>query len=123
MVRIFVAGAAAVAAAELAERRRAEELARVYEWTDLDRVPRTLSDTKLDFPDHLLRRRSRGKIVLSVHLSREGEVVDARIESSTLSRFNDFVLGEVEKWKFTPPTRQGRPVQARTQVPLNIRIQ
>ncbi len=117
------AAAAAVVAAELAERRRAEELARVYEWTDLDGAPRMLSDTELDFPDHLLRRRTRGKIVLSVHLSHEGEVVDAQIESSTLSRFNDFVVGEVEKWKFTPPTRQGRPVKARTQVPLHIRIQ
>jgi TonB family protein len=114
---------AAVAAAERAERQRAEERARVYEWTDLDRIPRTLSDTQFDFPEHLLRRRARGKIVLSVHLSRQGDVLNAQIESSTMSRFNDFVLGEVEKWKFTPPTRQGRPVEAMTRVPLKIRIE
>ena len=95
----------------------------MYDWTDLDRAPRVLSDTELDFPAHLLKRRARGKIVLSVNLTREGDVADVQIDSSTLSRFNDFVLGEVEKWKFTPPTRRGRPVKARTHVPLNIRIQ
>jgi TonB family protein len=117
------ATAAATAAAIAAAKAREEERLRIYETADLDRPPRVLSDTQLDFPERLLKRRTRGKIVLSVNLSREGDVVDAQVDSSTLSRFDDFVLGEVEKWKFTPPTRSGRPVKARTQVPLNIRIQ
>jgi membrane peptidoglycan carboxypeptidase len=117
------ARAAAAAAAIAAEKRREEELARVYEIADLDRAPRVLSDTQFDFPERLLARRARGKIILSVDLSREGDVVDAWIDSSNLSRFNDFILGEVEQWKFTPPTRHGNPVNARTHVPLNIRIQ
>ena len=117
------AAAVAVRAARKIARRREEERTRVYDWTDLDQAPRVLSDTELDFPAHLLKRRARGKIVLSVNLTREGDVADVQIDSSTLSRFNDFVLGEVEKWKFTPPTRRGRPVKARTHVPLNIRIQ
>ena len=49
-----------------------------------------------------------------MHLSREGEVVDVQIDSSTLLRFNDFDLGEVGTWKFTPPTRNGHFMKART---------
>jgi TonB family protein len=115
--------AAAMAAATAAAERREEERIRVYEAADLDGAPSVLSDTQFDFPQHLLRRRARGKIVLSVNLSREGDVVDAQIASSNLSRFNDFVLGEVEQWKFTPPKRRGRRVKARTRIPLNIRVQ
>lgn len=117
------AAAAAIEGRLEVERRRREELTRVYDVTDLDRVPQVVGDTTLDFPDHLLRRRTRGRIVLSVDLSREGEVVDVQIDSSTLLRFNDFVVDEVGTWKFTPPVRNGRVVKARTQVPLNIRIQ
>jgi TonB family protein len=116
------AAAVAVRAARQVAKRREEERTRVYDWTDLDRAPSVLSDTELDFPEHLRKRRARGKIVLSVDLTREGEVAEAQIDSSTLSRFNDFVLGEVGKWRFTPPRRLGRPVKARTRVPLNIRI-
>jgi TonB family protein len=114
---------AAAHAAIAAEKLRIEELSRVYDVAELDGAPRVLSDTDLHFPDHLLKRRARGRIVLSVDLDRDGEVVNARIDSSTLSRFNDFVLGEVGTWKFTAPTRNGRSVKATTQVPLNIRIQ
>jgi TonB family protein len=116
------AAAVALRAARKIAKRREEERTRVYDWTDLDQAPRVLSDTQFDFPEYLLKRRTRGKIVLSVDLTREGDVAGAQIDSSTLSRFNDYVLGEVQKWKFTPPTRAGRPVKARTQVPLNIRV-
>lgn len=95
---------------------------RYYELAELDAPPRPVGDTAMEFPPSLERRRIRGRIVVLVELGREGEVEDAHIDSSSLASFDDFVLGEVRKWRFTPPTREGRPVKARARVPLEIRI-
>ena len=51
-----------------------------------------------------------------------GEVLDVQIASSDLPDFSDFVSREVRSWKFTPPTRAGRPVRATARLPIPIHI-
>jgi len=60
--------------------------------------------------------------VLLLELDPEGKVLDARIDSSDLPRFDQFVLHAVRDWRFTPPTRDGRPVRARARLPIPIQI-
>jgi outer membrane biosynthesis protein TonB len=50
-------------------------------------------------------------------------VLDVKVDSSSLPAFDDFVRGEVAKWRFTPPTRQGLPVKAQARLPIPIQIQ
>ena len=58
-----------------------------------------------------------------VQLNDDGRVLNAEIDSSTLPQFNEFVRGEVKRWRFTPPTQQGRPVKAQALLPIPINIQ
>ena len=49
-------------------------------------------------------------------------MLDVEVSSSNLPRFDDFVLREVRGWKFTPPTKEGKPVNAVARLPIPIRI-
>jgi protein TonB len=92
------------------------------DFSDLDQIPRPIGVTGFNFPRRLRKNKVSGRIVLLLRLSEEGEVIDVQIDSSNLPDFNDFVLSEVEGWKFTPPTQQGRPVKAKARLPIPISI-
>jgi protein TonB len=88
----------------------------------LDSIPRPIGTSGLRFPAYLRRKPVSGTIVLLLKLSPEGEVIEVRIEQSDLPRFDQVVLAQVESWRFTPPTQDGRPVRARARLPMPIRI-
>jgi TonB family protein len=92
------------------------------DFADLDQRPRPIGVFGFNFPRRLLKEKVRGKIVLLLKLNPEGEVLDVQIDSSSLPDFNDFVVAEVGGWRFTPPTQQGRPVQAQARLPIPIII-
>jgi TonB family protein len=91
-------------------------------FADLDRVPRPLG-AGLNFPMRLLRNKVDGRVVLQLRLGPDGRVLEATVEWSNLPEFNEFVLGEVAGWTFTPPTQHGKPVYAKARFPIPIRIQ
>lgn len=92
------------------------------DFSQLDQTPRPKGVFGFNFPRRLRQEKANGRIVLLLKLSHEGEVIDAQIESSNLPRFNDFVLKEVKDWEFTPPTQNGKPVNAMARLPIPIRI-
>ena len=92
------------------------------DFSELDQMPRPVGVFGLNFPRRLLKEKVNGRIVLLIKLSHEGKVLDVEISSSNLPGFNDFVLNEVRGWKFTPPTRNGQPVNAVARLPIPIRI-
>jgi protein TonB len=92
------------------------------DFSALDQTPRPIGVTGFDFPRRLLTRKVSGRIVLLLELNAEGRVLDARVDSSDLPDFDDFVVGQVKRWRFTPPTQQGRAVQARARLPIPIHV-
>jgi len=92
------------------------------DFSDLDQLPRPIG-ASLDFPRRLRRNPVSGKIVLLIKLETDGSVSDVEVDSSNLPAFDDFVVNEVSRWKFTPPTQQGRPVRAKARLPFPIHIQ
>lgn len=92
------------------------------DFSQLDQTPRPVGVFGFNFPRRLLKEPARGRIVLLIKLSHTGEVLDVQVDSSNLPRFNDFVLGEVKGWKFTPPTKNGQPVNAVARLPIPIRV-
>lgn len=92
------------------------------DFSSLDQTPRPIGVTGFDFPSRLLKKKVSGRIVLLLKLNAQGEVLEADVDSSTLPEFDDFVRGEVKRWKFTPPTQDGRPVNAQARLPIPITI-
>lgn len=92
------------------------------DFSDLDQIPRPIGVAGLNFPSRLRKKKVTGRIVLLVKLADTGEVVDVSIDSSNLPAFDAHVLDEVKRWRFTPPTQQGRPVRAQARLPIPIHI-
>jgi TonB family protein len=92
------------------------------DFSDLDQMPRPVGVSGFNFPRRLRKDPVSGRIVLLLKLDEDGDVLDVEVDSSTLPRFNDFVLEEVRQWKFTPPTQGGRPVKAKARLPIPINI-
>lgn len=92
------------------------------DFSNLDQVPRPLGVAGFDFPRRLLKKKVNGRIVLLIKLDAQGHVLEVEVDSSNLPDFDSFVLGEVKRWKFTPPTQQGRPVKAKARLPIPIQI-
>jgi protein TonB len=92
------------------------------DFSNLDQVPRPIGAATFNFPRRLRKEPVDGKIVLLLRLSETGSVLGVELEASTLPRFNDVVMSQVRNWRFTPPTRQGRPVRAQARLPIPIRI-
>ncbi|MDJ0787651.1 MAG: energy transducer TonB [Myxococcota bacterium] len=92
------------------------------DFSSLDQVPRPVGATQLNIPNRLRKQPVNGRIVLLLQISKDGAVLDAQIESSSLPRFNDLVVSQVRGWRFTPPTQQGKPVRAQARFPIPIRI-
>jgi protein TonB len=92
------------------------------DFSDLDQVPRPIGVTGLNFPRRLRKDPVSGRIILLLKLDEEGDVLDLQIDSSNLPGFDSFVLSEVRRWKFTPPTQNGHPVKAKARLPIPITI-
>jgi TonB family protein len=99
-----------------------QNLKAFVDFADLDKRPRPIGVFGFNFPRRLLKKKASGKIVLLLELNHEGEVLNVEVDSSNLPDFDEFVVAQVASWKFTPPTQQGRPVQARARLPIPISI-
>ena len=92
------------------------------DFSDLDQIPRPIGVSGFNFPRRLLKKKVSGRIILLLKLDPRGAVLDVQLDSSNLPDFDKFVLAEVSRWKFTPPTQQGRPVKAQARLPIPINI-
>jgi TonB family protein len=88
----------------------------------LDSIPRPIDAPTLDFPRRLREKPASGRIVLLLELGADGGVRDVAVEGSDLPEFDEFVASAVRRWRFTPPTRGGVPVEARARLPIPIRV-
>ncbi|WP_309399575.1 energy transducer TonB [Cerasicoccus maritimus] len=94
----------------------------LVDFSDLDQMPRLLDRSPFDFPARLRKKTVSGKIIVYLELNEKGEVTHAEVASSDLPKFNDFIVREVKKRKFSAPTFQGRPTKAKANLPIPVRI-
>lgn len=59
-------------------------------------------------------------IVLSVSLSKEGEVTEAKVIKSDNEDLNDAALEAVKKTRFTPATQNGHPIPFRLHIKIEV---
>ena len=90
-----------------------EEMMRLFEFGELDRVPRIKRRGPVDYPPELRRRGVEGQVTLLVIIDRSGRV---RVEEVLDYSHRAFVQPAVEgarTTRFTTPTRDGEPVRAK----------
>ncbi len=95
-----------------------KEIPNVFNPADLDKRPEPISQPSPNFPYDLQHVVSEGSVVVGFIVDRHGDVVQARIISSSNSGFERAALSAIEKWKFRPGVKNGRKVGTRVEQPL-----
>jgi protein TonB len=94
------------------------------DFSELDQTPRPINGNRcLKLPRRLSRKKAKGTVNLMLTIDETGRVLDAEVGSSNLPDFENFYVGAVQNCTFSPPTRQGQPVQVRGLFPLTVHIQ
>jgi protein TonB len=100
----------------------AERLGKIFDVAQLDRQPEPTVRPSPLFPPELKRVYSESVVRLEFIITSKGDVVATSVISSDHSRFAAEAVRAVEKWKFRPGFKAGRPVNTRTQIAINFRV-
>jgi TonB family protein len=80
--------------------------------------PRPTYTPEPEFSEEARRARFQGIVVLKIVINKEGNVVRVRLERALGMGLDQNAMEGVERWRFTPATRNGQPVA----VEMNIEV-
>lgn len=92
--------------------------------TDLTNVtpPRLINRTKLKYSSMASKARIQGTVVLQLVITPEGKPSDIVIVSPLGFGLDEQALAAVEKWRFQPAVKDGKPVAMRAIIEANFRV-
>lgn len=99
---------------------RADEATRPAE---LDALPRPVAQAAPSYPAALREFGIAGRATMSFVVDASGDVVGARVVSSTHSAFDEPALEALRQWKFAPGRKGGRPVNTRLETAIVFTLQ
>ena len=85
-------------------------------------APKSLYHPDPEYTDRARRKKISGSVVLSIIVTPEGTVRDAKVTTSLDKDLDQQALKAVNTWKFEPATKDGKPVSVRTAVEMTFRI-
>jgi protein TonB len=95
----------------------------VFELVDLDEKPRPLTPLRPAYPPQARMRKLEGLVVVEFVVGPDGTVREAQVMSSRPSTiFNESALQAVRRWRFSPGTKEGKPVAARVRQRVEFRL-
>ncbi len=100
----------------------AERLGKIFNVAQLDRQPVPTIRPSPIFPAELKKDYPESVVNLEFIITAKGDVVAPSVLSSEHGRFAAEAVRAVEKWKFRPGYKGGRPVNTRTQIAIQFRI-
>ncbi len=99
------------------------ELEDVVMTEDAVDTPPAAKNIKVPYPERAKQRQLEGRVLVSVHLSETGQVIDAQIlESDPPGVFDSAVIEASGSWSFIPAKYQGKAVSSWVNVPIPFRL-
>lgn len=89
----------------------------------LDRDPRATVQVAPDYPFELRRQGVEGTVWMSLVVGPDGAVRNAEVARSTHREFEAPTVRAIQKWRFEPGKRHGRPVSFRMAVPVHFTLE
>lgn len=98
--------------------RIAEQIGKIFNLSDLDRVPEPVLQPAPQFPFAMRREANTGTVMVEFIVDVNGAVLDPMVRDSTHHGFDDAALAGVSRWKFKPGFKAGKKVNTRMRVPI-----
>lgn len=87
-----------------------------------DIPPKFISGAAPIYPITRLRLREPGFAVISFVVDETGRTRDFRVVKTNYSFFGSHAIAAIQKWRFRPATKHGRPVSCRLRIPFNYKV-
>lgn len=88
----------------------------------LDKTPKRLDKTIVEYPKRMLKLGVEGDVRLSVLILENGEVRVEKVLNSTNNFFSEKAISAASRFVYETPMRDGKPVKARFVLPIPFRI-
>jgi TonB family protein len=88
---------------------------------DFGEPPRVRRQYPPQYPQEALIKGIQGTVTVEILVSGSGRVARAEVRKS-IPDLDDAALEAVRRWRFSPATRDGRPVPCRMQIPVGFRL-
>jgi TonB family protein len=85
-------------------------------------TPKPLYHPDPEYTDRARKKKINGVVLLSIVVTPEGTVRDAKVTTSLDKELDSQALKAVGTWKFQPATKDGKPVPVRIAVETDFRI-
>jgi TonB family protein len=85
-------------------------------------APKALYHPDPEYTDRARRKKISGTVLLSIVVTPEGTVRDAKVTTSLDKDLDQQALNVVNTWKFQPATKDDKPVPVRIAVEMTFRI-
>jgi TonB family protein len=87
------------------------EASRSVDATQLDRAPRPIQRVPPVYPSKLKKKGVTGRVVVQFVIDEHGNVMNAKVNSSTNRAFDRPSIDAILQWKFEPGLKDGQPVR------------
>jgi protein TonB len=85
-------------------------------------VPKVVYQPAPEYADRPRKKKIQGTVTLSIIVTAEGKVRDAKVTTSLDKDLDQKALECVGKWKFDPATKDGQPVDMHIVVQMNFHL-
>ena len=110
-------------ASKVGSESNASNAAKVYNLRDIDQQPQVRGMRAPPiYPDELKQQGLSGQVTLVFVVDTNGDVRDVQVVESTNRQFDQPAIDAVQKWKFFPGKKGGKPVNVRLQVPIAFNL-
>jgi len=96
--------------------------AQAYPMHELDEPLRLVDRRPIEFPRELRTKNREGTVLLLVAVDEQGRVIACQTEDADHDEIAEHVRADIAQRTFTPPTKDGQPVQAYARLPVPYRI-
>jgi protein TonB len=100
----------------------AEQFGKIFNLSDLDRVPEPVLQPAPTFPVAMRREALSATVLVEFIVDTNGRVLDPVTVESSHHGFDDAAMAGVSRWKFRAGIKNGRKVNTRMRVPIVFKI-
>jgi TonB family protein len=84
--------------------------------------PKATYQPEPEYPDKARKKKIQGTVMVSIVITPEGTVRDAKVMTGVDKALDQKALEAVSKWRFQPATKDGKPVALRTVVEIGFHL-
>lgn len=96
--------------------------ARIYKVAQVQTPPKVVSKMEPNYTDDARNAKIQGPVVLSVIVDAQGRAEKIRVTKSLDKGLDQQAVGAIEKWRFAPGIKDGKPVRVAATIEVNFHL-